>query len=132
MTEQKRKMIQETARQVADVLAKNGATFSDVPRIFREAENYLLVRSDPHDVTGRFSSQASPEKAVDPGLQCLCQHFAVWYAALKNGEPPDFATPCTCCINLGNCSKEGFPWYDKIIPILESQGIQISLIQRRP
>ena len=43
MMDQKMKMIQETAKQVAEVLAKNGASFSDVSRIFREAEQYMLV-----------------------------------------------------------------------------------------
>lgn len=144
MTDLRETKIQEAAQQVAYAITCNRIAVSDISRVFAEAEKYLYTcfapgrqEQPPEDDDGRFTlqpgeyPQAEPEKAVDSGLQCLCQHFAAWYAALKNGETPDFATPCTSCSNLESCGRERFPWYDKIIPILESQGVQIGLTAQK-
>ena len=49
MEQQKKEKIQETAKQVAEVLAKNGATYYEGPRIFAAAEHYLTVKIDPQE-----------------------------------------------------------------------------------
>lgn len=43
MTDAKREKIQETAKQVAEVLARNNTSVSDIPRIFSEAQYCLTV-----------------------------------------------------------------------------------------
>jgi len=63
-------------------------------------------------------------------ILCLCQHFAVWYEAIKNDSPPDFGAPCESCRNQENCRRDGFPWMDLILPILDYQGIKINLDNR--
>lgn len=61
------------------------------------------------------------------GLFCLCQHFAVWYEAIKDGRPVDFAAPCMGCRNQQDCHEKGYPWDDRILPILQEQGICVTL-----
>ena len=45
--EDRREKIQEIAKQVAEVLARNGVTYREVPRIFVATEYYLSVSLDP-------------------------------------------------------------------------------------
>ena len=66
----------------------------------------------------------------DKSLICLCQHFAVWYEAIKQNSPPDFGAPCESCRNQEDCRQKGYPWMDMILPVLDAQNIKISLAYR--
>lgn len=70
------------------------------------------------------------ENKNSKGLLCLSQHFATWYEDIKNGNPVDFSKPCIGCQNQPECHKRGYPWFEIIAPILDSQGIRISLARQ--
>lgn len=40
---EKQKRIGETAKQVAEILAKNKITYLEVPQVFGKAKNYLVI-----------------------------------------------------------------------------------------
>lgn len=47
--EAKQKRIEETAKQIAAILAKNGVTYNEVPQIFGKAQDYLVVNKADSD-----------------------------------------------------------------------------------
>lgn len=77
-----------------------------------------------------ISLQQPKNQVNSKGLLCLSRHFAVWYENIKNGNSSDFGRPCIGCQNQPECHEYGYPWFKLISPILDSQGVQISLAEK--
>ncbi|GEM_PF-6788689 len=56
------------------------------------------------------------------GVECLIQHFKVFYEQSIDGQLADWGEPCSKCPYMKEC---GCSWYENIQPLLEKTKIEV-------